>query len=109
MQLFFSFGQVFVFCELGFQISNRFEDVYDEICRFDWYFLPTELQHTWQIVIMVAQEPVELVSFGNIVCNRDTFKRVIVEYSIIFNILQMNQCAFCLLYFRLLIRAGRTL
>lgn len=76
INIIYSFGIVFIMCECGQQLSNAFEVLCDEIYENDWHLFPTNLQRTWHIVLVTAQQPVEIVSFGNIVCYRETFKRV---------------------------------
>lgn len=83
-EIMYAFAELFVFCEFGEQISIRFEDLNNEICKFDWYLLPIEMQQTMQIIIMTTQQPVQLVGFGNIVCCRQTFKRVTFFQTIYF-------------------------
>ena len=75
-KMFYSYGAIGVYCELCEQISNGFEEVSDTIYQLDWYTYPMEIQRMLPIILNHAQQPVEIVSFGNIVCSRDTFKKV---------------------------------
>lgn len=71
-----SFGNTFVFCELGQRTTNAFEDIDDIICQFDWYLFPIELKRMLPMFVNVAQQPVEIACFGSFKCSRETFKKV---------------------------------
>lgn len=73
---FWSFFQVFVFCESSEYIARQFDDV-DIYMLWDWYTYPTVIQRIFPIVQIDTQKPVVLQGFGNISCTRETFKRVI--------------------------------
>lgn len=64
------------FCESGEQISERFNDIYELICRMDWYTFPIEFQRIMPIILIGTQKPIELNGFGNVPCTRENFKSV---------------------------------
>lgn len=76
MQLFFSFGGVFSFCEFGERVSMAFDEINIEIDQLKWHLLPCKIQRMLPIIFMAAQEPVEFHIFGSTSCNRKAFKKV---------------------------------
>lgn len=68
----YSFGIVFAACE-------EFED---EIQEFDWYLFPYKLQRMLLTILMVAQQPIDLICFGNISILRNCFKKVCLIYNL---------------------------
>lgn len=74
--LMYTIGLLFLYCEFGQQIVNRFNTLYDDTCQFKWEMLPLGLQKSWLIVLAATQQPVQLVGFGNIISCRETFQRV---------------------------------
>lgn len=80
--VFFSFwaiALVFVVCELGQRFSNAFNqfDVTLNETGF-WYLYPPKVQRMFPMIIVNAQQPIAFKCFGSILCERDTFKRVIL-------------------------------
>lgn len=71
-----SFIQILFICELGQRLTNQFEQINDEICRFDWYSFPIDIQKALLILINGAQIPIEINGVGNILCTREAFKNV---------------------------------
>lgn len=62
-------------CEMGQNVSNQFQVLSEEICKCDWYLMPHNLQRILIIIILNVQ-PVLISGFANVVCSRDSFKRV---------------------------------
>lgn len=73
----FSFGLVFLYCEMGQQIAVHFDKVDETILEMDWYLFPIKTQRMLPTILMVTQEPVQLQGFGNVPATRATFKGVI--------------------------------
>lgn len=48
----------------------------DEIYQCDWNEFPHKIQRMFPIILMLAQEPVNIQSTGSFVCNRETFNKV---------------------------------
>lgn len=44
--------------------------------QFKWYLFPLEIKQILPIVLMNAQQPVNLKCIGSIPCDRETFKKV---------------------------------
>lgn len=73
---FWAFVQIFIFCNLGENVSNRFVEIKDMIYYCDWYTFPNGLQKLLPTIMMSAQEPVIIHGFANLSCTRDSFKKV---------------------------------
>lgn len=67
---------MFVFCDLGENVSTQFGQIDNLIYCCDWYTFPKDIQRLLPIVMMAAQEPVVLQGFINLKCTRDAFKKV---------------------------------
>lgn len=70
------FELLFAICELGERVTIGFESFGDELERCDWYKLPTKMQRMHLMFLVDTQQPVNIECFGNILCTRDTFKKV---------------------------------
>lgn len=78
---FWSFAQIFLFCEASQIVSNCFDDV-DFYNQCDWYrFSPRVQLAIPMIIVNTTQHSVVIKAFGNILCTRETFKRVSFENS----------------------------
>ena len=84
----FAFGVVFALCEVGQHQSDAFEKINDTIDAFDWHLFPREILRLLPIIMIIAQQPVELVCFGSITCCRYSFRKVIdcnsVSFTLVF-------------------------
>lgn len=78
--LIYGFGLVFLDCELCQRATDKFDEICEQIGRFDWYLFSYKIQRMLPMILIAAQRPVEQVSFGSAVCSRDTFKRVSVPF-----------------------------
>lgn len=76
VQLSIVFGFTFIFCELGQRVSDLMKQIIDTIDQFDWYLFPMEIQRMLPILLIVAQQPIDIVVIGSTSANRDTFKKV---------------------------------
>lgn len=70
------FGFTFIFCELGQRVSNLLQQIIDTIDQFDWYLFPMRIQRMLPTLLIVAQQPIEIIVFGSTSANRNTFKKV---------------------------------
>lgn len=52
-------------------------DLNEFIYNCDWDQFPSDIQRMLRIIMINAQRPVFFQGFGNILCTRDTFKKVI--------------------------------
>lgn len=57
-------------------MTINFENVNDEILRYDWYELPSDIQKMLPIILNGTQCPAVVIGFGNIECSRGNFKKV---------------------------------
>lgn len=70
------FAGIFGICEFGERLRGTFDEINHVYNQFVWYLLPWKVQHIATVLIMVAQEPVQLWVFGSISCCRITLKNV---------------------------------
>lgn len=71
-----SFGAVFVSCELCQQAVDAYYRISDDVGHIKWYFWTLETKKKLPLIISNAQHTVEIRCFGGIVCVRETFKAV---------------------------------
>lgn len=74
--LVWSFAIIFVVCEFGQQLTHQFVLFDEELCQFNWYLLPIELQRMLVIIMANAQQASFMQGYGNIQCTRGSFKQV---------------------------------
>lgn len=67
---FWSFAQIFFICELGTRISDRYDKIYRETFRYNWYIFPMKIQKCLPILMHGTQQPVVISGFENNQCNR---------------------------------------
>lgn len=77
---------MFVVCNFGEIMSNKFYEVDNTIYDCDWYTFPNEIQQIFPIIMMGAQQPVILEGFANLTCTREAFKKVNSDERIIKNL-----------------------
>lgn len=74
-----SFGLIFLFCELGEQLSTRSSEIDDAIWELDWNAFPLHVQQMLPTILLITQHPIQLIAYGGIPCTRDNFKKVCFE------------------------------
>lgn len=68
--------QIFIFCELGNRITDRFNKIPNVIYHRNWYTFPKEIQRITPLILMAAQQPVTLTGFANLKFTRESFRKV---------------------------------
>lgn len=76
---FWSFVIIFFFCYFGENICGQFNELNDAIYQLDWYRCPIEIQRLIPTILIVTQNSPVLRGIGNVVCNREAFKKVILN------------------------------
>lgn len=71
---------IFFWCESGKMVTSAFAMFDHELWQCEWYSFPIETQRMVQFFMLVTQDPAVLCGYGNIICTRDTFKRVSVDF-----------------------------
>lgn len=83
---------IFLVCEPGEWMTKQFETFSQGLEQCNWYKLSIELQQMYLIFLADAQQEKQVKAYGDIVCSRETFKKVMKEMTkqnlcIFFNIL----------------------
>lgn len=71
-----AFGLMFVYCDMGEQVTAEFGKIDDAIYQMDWHLFPIKTQRMILFIFMVAQQPVKFNGFGNFPATRETMKKV---------------------------------
>lgn len=79
--MFWSFMVIFLLCNYGEQVTSEIEEIHDNLYDCDWYLFPIKEQRMMQLILVTAQQPINLQGFGNILLTRDTFKKVILRHN----------------------------
>lgn len=72
----YSFGLLFMACELGQRVSLAFGECSGMIYQLEWYSLPTTVQRLLPLLLNFTQQTFELNCFGSTTCDREAFKYV---------------------------------
>lgn len=75
-EMVWAFVMIFIFCEHSEQMINEFEAFDQKLGLCTWYPLPLEMQRMYLIFVSNTQQPKIIRGYGDILCTRDTFKRV---------------------------------
>lgn len=67
---------VFTTCECGQRFSDAFKSFNGVLSQIDWYLLPISAQRILPMIIINAQQPMDVRCYGNVPCGRATFKKV---------------------------------
>lgn len=79
--VFGAFGPIFLLCELGERLTDRFNQIENEIFQCNWYTYPMDIQRMLPIIISETQALFVLSGLGNIQCSREAFKNVIYLFT----------------------------
>lgn len=78
--LFWSVFPIYLFSDLGEDVSNHFYELNDTIYQSEWYAFPIEVQRMLPILLMTTQKQVVPRGFGNLLCIRESFKKVTTSF-----------------------------
>lgn len=71
-----SFGAVFVSCELCHRAVYAHDKIANDFGNLNWYSFPFKTWKFLPIIISNVQQPIVIRCFGSISCTRETFKMV---------------------------------
>lgn len=71
-----TFVLIFLLCEFGGMVTDRFERFYDDLCQCEWNLLPMDMQRIYLMFVLNAQQPAMIRGFASIVCTRVFFSKV---------------------------------
>lgn len=74
--IFWSFFSIAQFCDLGEDVSNKFDELNDVLYQSEWYTFSIGVQQTLPIILMATQQQVVPRGFGNLICFRQSFNKV---------------------------------
>lgn len=74
------FFLLYIFCDFGTQVTQRFEDIANDVYNLQWYLLSLDMQMNLLTMITLGQKNVYIRGSGGIRCTRDTFKQVYREF-----------------------------
>lgn len=77
------FAYLYTFCELGEMVCKEFETFDNELNQCNWYAFPLKIQQIFIIFMVNTQQPTTVRGYGNILCTRETFKKVIFSLTTI--------------------------
>lgn len=52
---------IFLYCEIGEKVTQKFDEINYEIGQFDWYSFPFELLKFMPTIMLVNQQPMQLL------------------------------------------------
>lgn len=71
-----TFATVFAICELGENVTHRFNVFDEKLDDSDWFLYPIEMQRLFLIFLSGSQQPTIIQGYANTVCTRVAFKNV---------------------------------
>ena len=71
------FGLLVIGCDVNERLTGKFERFDDDLWEQNWYLYPIKLQQMFLIFGLDTQQPVNVRGYGNILCTRETLKKVI--------------------------------
>lgn len=73
---------LFFTCEIGQQITDKFEEISYEFNQLDWYLFPIKVQQMLPTIMINAQEPFIIGCYGIFFNSREQFKLVNSELNV---------------------------
>ena len=73
---FWAFAFIVFFCEFGHHVHNSFDDLNAAIDQLNWFRFPLKIQKMLPIIMTGCQHPKSIKGYGDVLCIRDTSKKV---------------------------------
>lgn len=71
-----TFFIIAILCELGERVTQQFNAFNEQVIQCEWHLFSLDLQRMLLIFMCDSQQPAFVRGFANIVCTRDSFKKV---------------------------------
>lgn len=76
-EMIWSFAMMAFYCEFSQMVCEECNLFNEELHQCDWYLFPIEMQQMYLIFLSDTQQLTIVRGYANILCTRDTFKKVI--------------------------------
>lgn len=76
VEILYQFGSVFIICEVGEQLKNRFIQIDHSFEQLKWYLFPVDVQKLLPLIIANIQQEATIACFGSLSCTRELFEKV---------------------------------
>lgn len=70
---------LYLFCHFGDAVTQRFDQLGDEMYQVSWYLLSLHLQNDWPMMIALGQKKVYVQGYGSAFCTRELFMKVRIK------------------------------
>lgn len=77
-----SFSAIFMYCEFGEHVTDRFDEINDALYECNWHLFPYKIQKMLPIIMIGIAKPVKISGFGNISFTRETLKMVFIIFDV---------------------------
>lgn len=64
VEMFWTFGAIFIGCELCERVSSGYSEIDDAVNQFDWYLFSPKVKRFLPMVIINTQKPIIFKCFG---------------------------------------------
>lgn len=79
-EAFYAICIIFIICEFGERLTIAYDEMNCQIEQFDWYLFPIEIKRLLPILMIDAQQRVELQCFGTLSASRESLKKVYAQF-----------------------------
>lgn len=73
----------YFFCYFG-KVTHHFNGFNKKLCDCNWFLFPNKMKRIYLIVLSGTQQPAVIQGYGNTVCTRDAFKKVILYFVMLY-------------------------
>lgn len=88
--MFWAFVTIFLICEFGHRIGDKFEETNRLFDQLSWYTFPVGMWRMLPTILLAAQQPVRFDVFGSISCSRNDFRKVWLQKQLIY-LIKLNE------------------
>lgn len=67
---------LYCFCHFGNNVTQRFEEISDELYNMAWYEMSMKMRKSWPFIIQIGQQRVFIRGVAKAHCNREIFMQV---------------------------------
>lgn len=75
----------FFVCQYGDRVTSRYQGIAFSIYECPWYSMPVKMAKLFPLSIAIAQQPIYIYGCFNIRCLRETFRKVCMTMSRLFD------------------------
>lgn len=72
-------SSVYFLCEIGDNVTQRYENISRSVYQLNWYMLPLNIQSSLPTILAMTEKSIYIRGFARFHCTRTIFSQVLIK------------------------------